>query len=587
MTDTIEQSFWYKIRYTPIRDAVRGRMTARLDLRRRLDAATLPPPVKQLLLRVVTATRLWRLERIEVLQELIAHFTDGLASGISADELIKTFGNEAQAAQLIRRAKRRGRPLPWHAMRIAGWSMIPLLVLYCGYAAYFFAGRPSPRVDYVANINKTIESTPMEERAWPLYRRALIGINKFRLQSLSALPQTPQQRAEVSKFIREHEAEIEWIRRGSTKATLGFLIGAKGSVNDAELWPNQHRSAVDSTTGEPLIGAVLPPISLIHGLAAMLRADGMLASQAGDGKRLLEDVRSTFNLSQQVGENAALVWSLVSISISHMALDPIEQTLHENPALIPREELLALARQLSVPKVAADLITFGPERMFFDDTLQRSFTDDGFGNGRLTAQGVDYLRGLSESNLRPDSEPDVWLKRALQPAASLGVASRQEIKEEYTRVADRAEANLKLPLRDSDWRSVQEFRSSSPAEIQLLYPTGYWRAQAIAEQYLGRRDGVVAGIALELFRREHGRYPDSLNPLAPQLLPELPTDRIAGGALRYRLVNGQPLIYSVGANRKDDGGRYTFYPHAAANWESNPEPMPDGDWVLYPTLKRP
>src|SRR5687767_13863067 len=105
MTDTIEQSYWYKIRYTPIRDAVRGRMTARLDLRRRLDEATLPPPVKQLLLRVVTATRLWRLERIEVLQELIAHFTDGLASGISADELIKTFGNEAQAAQLIRRAK--------------------------------------------------------------------------------------------------------------------------------------------------------------------------------------------------------------------------------------------------------------------------------------------------------------------------------------------------------------------------------------------------------------------------------------------------------------------------------------------------
>ena len=583
MTETIEQSFWYKIRYTPIRDAVRGRITGRLDLRRPLDEALLPPPVKQLLHRVVMATRLWRLERVEVLQELIAHFADGIASGISADELIKTFGDEVQAAKLIRRAKRRGRPLPWHVLRVAGWSMVPLFVLYCGYAVYFFAGRPSPRVDYVANINRTIERTPVEERAWPLYRHALIGIDRFRLQSLSTLPRTPQEQAELSTFIRKHAAEVEWIRRGAAKSTLGFVIGAKGSVNDAQLWPDRHSTAVDSNTGEPLIGAVLPPISLIRGLAAMLRADAMLASESSDGQRLLEDTRSILNLSQQVSENAPLLWGLISISISDLALDQIDETLHENPMLVAKQDWLDLARRLSTPKVAADLISFEPERMYFEDTLQRSFTDDGLGNGRLTSEGVDYFLGISV----PNSRPNVWMKRALQPAAGMVVASRRKLWEEYSRIVDRAEANLKVPLRESDWRSVEELRSISQEPIRLLFVTDGGRVQAHAEQYLGRRDGVVAGIALELFRREHGRYPDTLNALGPQLLPELPTDRITGGPLQYRLVGGQPFVYSVGANRKDDGGQYTLNPQAAANWQSNPEPMPDGDWILYPRLKRP
>src|SRR5262249_25143844 len=161
---------WYKIRFTPLRDALRGRLTGRLDLRRPLTEAALPEPINRLLLQVVKATRLWRLEQLEVMQELIAHFADGIASGSYADALITSFGDAHHAAQLIRRAKRRNRPMPWHVLRYAGWSIGSLLVFYIVYAAYFYTGRPSPKINYVELLNKPIVSIPVDDRAWTYYR---------------------------------------------------------------------------------------------------------------------------------------------------------------------------------------------------------------------------------------------------------------------------------------------------------------------------------------------------------------------------------------------------------------------------------
>src|SRR6266496_704429 len=176
MSDIMEQTLWYKLRYTPLRDALRGRITARLDLRRLLEGAALPPAVKELIHRVAKKTSLWRLEKLDVTQELISHFADGIESGVSSEELIKAFGNETEAAILIRRAKRRNRPPSWQVLRVLGWLTAALFVFYGGFAIYFFAGRPSPGISYIARVNQTIEKTPLEDRAWPIYRRVLLSL---------------------------------------------------------------------------------------------------------------------------------------------------------------------------------------------------------------------------------------------------------------------------------------------------------------------------------------------------------------------------------------------------------------------------
>jgi len=61
-------------------------------------------------------------------------------------------------------------------------------------------------------------------------------------------------------------------------------------------------------------------------------------------------------------------------------------------------------------------------------------------------------------------------------------------------------------------------------------------------------------LALRLYRKEHGRYPEDLRALVPKFLPSVPSDPYDGKPLRYRKLAKGFKVWSVGRNRKDDGG---------------------------------
>lgn len=62
--------------------------------------------------------------------------------------------------------------------------------------------------------------------------------------------------------------------------------------------------------------------------------------------------------------------------------------------------------------------------------------------------------------------------------------------------------------------------------------------------------------ALELWRSGRSEYPDTLGALVPEFLASLPRDVIGGGTMRYRRnEDGTFLLYSVGLNGDDEGGR--------------------------------
>jgi hypothetical protein len=166
-------SLFLKLWRTPLHDLLRGRISLRLDWRGRIESAALPVEAKTLILNVVKRTRLWKLERYGVADELIAHFVDGIESGEMADTLVKHFGDKLTAARLIRRAKIRNRPLVWHALKWARRGVAMLLVFYVGLAVYYFVGKPTVSIDYIAKLNAPILAVPESDRAWPIYRKAI------------------------------------------------------------------------------------------------------------------------------------------------------------------------------------------------------------------------------------------------------------------------------------------------------------------------------------------------------------------------------------------------------------------------------
>ncbi len=580
---------------TPLRDLVRGRVTGRLGWRARLLAAALPGPATQLISRVVRRTRLWRLEKLAVVDELIAHFDDGLASGADVAELIERFGDERLAAKLVRRAKRRGRPLVWHAWSFVCRAAVVLLAIYAVLFIRFWTGRPSPSVDYMARLNQPILSTAESDRAWPIYRQAILALTEPGTHGrqfseiLVWLVKKPAWSDRI-RWLDANSTGIDLVRQAARKTSLGFIFGSRGSQSDPALGSSFEKNA---SSNEPLIAVGLPHLRLLRGLAIALTLDVRRGSELHDDARVLADVRALSGLSRQLrGSNGFLVTDLVALGIDTLMVDLLQRMLSQYPSTLTDAQLIEIAHQLAGPQVAADLVNVGSERMFFEDAVQRMYTDDGHGNGRLTLQGMQTLP-ISTLPTNYDGSSEWTAVTAIVPMIG---ASRFELMAKYDRLLGRAEANYRQPVRLADWAATEAeiynvtgsiFERLRYLPITVLLPS-LGRAQAQAERYLGQRDGTLVAISLELYLREHGQYPSTLGELTPRFLPAVPVDRITGDPVNYRLIDGKPVVYSVGIDRIDDGGTppkkfgINGRRESAAEWSGRLTEFNHGDWVLYP-----
>ena len=61
--------------------------------------------------------------------------------------------------------------------------------------------------------------------------------------------------------------------------------------------------------------------------------------------------------------------------------------------------------------------------------------------------------------------------------------------------------------------------------------------------------------ALAAYRAEQGEYPAELARLCPKYVKSLPEDPFGTGPIRYKREPKGYVLYSVGPNGKDDGGR--------------------------------
>src|SRR5262245_15918067 len=62
-------------------------------------------------------------------------------------------------------------------------------------------------------------------------------------------------------------------------------------------------------------------------------------------------------------------------------------------------------------------------------------------------------------------------------------------------------------------------------------------------------------LVIEQFRLSHDRLPSDLTELVPSHFRELPTDPFDGSPLRYNRLASGYLIYSVGQDGRDNGGK--------------------------------
>jgi hypothetical protein len=304
------------MRYTPVRDALRGRITGRLDLETRLATSGLPAAARELITRVVHRSRLWRIERADVAAELIAHFTDGLEERKTVEALIVSFGDERAAAKLIRRAKRRNRPLAWHAMVFLRRAILALGLAYGLLAIYYFSGRAVPKVDYIAAWNADLSKVPDDHRAWPMYRDAIVTMklepyatpdHPWLHERLEARPGDADWPA-IATWLAENAKSLELVRQAAKKPSLGFALGVGNAGEDPALTRPEWRNSPERTppSDSPILDVRQGHAIALLTLGRALSADAMLARRQRDGDRAIRDIKAIQQMAGQLRDQDLL-----------------------------------------------------------------------------------------------------------------------------------------------------------------------------------------------------------------------------------------------------------------------------------------
>ena len=602
---TTEPSRFRRLRLTPMRDLLHGRLTGRLGLEALISAAELPEPLPQLVRDVIRRTRLFRLERVEVAEELAGHFRDGLDQGASPDELAGEFGDTVQAARLIRRAKRRNRPLAWRAtvgsLKATCGLFGVVLVLYGIAALRFFAGNPNPSVDFLQRINAVTLATPTVDRAWPEYRSAILDLQRPPELSYRRTPRPGEPGWEVvEKYLDGSRSAIEHIHAGAARPVLGFEMGFTIAARDAELWPNQA-GIVEPATTQLMFGVLMPHLAEMRRLTTLMLDDTRRAAARGESEEALADIETVLSMAGQVLDSGFVINDLVALSMFNRCIDVVNELLQDYPELFNDEQLTTLARRLSALAGDAPIrVSFEGERVFFADVVQHAYTDNGRGDGHLTWDGLKLFEPLRGAMKPPD--PVVM---AAGPVFGAFGASRAEVVEQYDRLLAMVLADAALPLWERGRSSIdvelQRIQSSFVERVKFLlvalFMPGLDRVSIQAELLIQRRDAAMVVIAMHLYRRHHGAWPTELDALVPLFLPDVPPDRFDGGPIKYILRGGEPVLYVVGTDRDDDHGRRPpppAHPESAMFWLAPKElqqalsgEVPhravfDGDWVLWP-----
>lgn len=542
----------------------------------------LSEPLLAVVLDVVQRTRLWPTEKRDVARELCAHFADGVEKGESESALIESFGSPQTAAKLIRRARLRNRPFRWRARRracqILGILLVIILVPWVILAARFMAAEPTVKFDVLLVHDKQSRAVPRQDRAWPFYLQGLEMLkadkefeNYRRYEPTEETPGEDWLKAKA--FYNRHPRELDLFFKAAKYPELGFIY--RPLANDLGKYRELNRpyEANSADRLQTNLSIQLPHLQdLAYYVAPFLRGASLLAAEEGDGEQCFQLFLARLAVVEHISQVIDCpITYIVYQAKNRLIAQDLERIIQQQPELFNDQQLTTLFQSLKQAQEKS--IDFKQvERLFIADFLQKAYTDDGEGNGHFTANGFRILcevANLSEQkqellrslflvdghsqNRSILSSQDSQYKILAAPLVSMfadrrqmekklhelyqllwnakatGDRDRQKAKQQYLdaynklrdSAADRIRylpALLLLPDKESNMEYLQKVSRSVQAEIALTQ------------------------IAVDLYRRDHGRFPKSLQELVPTYFSEIPVDPQTGKPLRYQLKDGRPVI---------------------------------------------
>ena len=563
----------------------------------RIDLHLLPGSAGEYIKSVIKKMRYRKKVREEVLAELASDFEAELKECTSEEQkqqrsrqFVEEFGDAKLLGILLRRAKKRCRPL-WRTVVARTFQAILVSILcFIVYVGWFITGKPTINVDYIAQFNELSKPEISEkENAWQNYEKAMelyVEPNEA-IEGIKSLVSFSGQ-TDFGQLNEIQQNEIKrWINENQPAWQQYMEAGRKPYFyTKYETGPREEEKLV--------LFILLPYIPPLRDLSRSGIWQSRLMMSQGKIEQAIENCLAVIRTGNHFYSKENIIEQLVGVALKKMGCEQIIQIVATNKLSL--EEIILLKQQLSaLYSKSCKNVDLAGERLMFLDVVQHMFTQGGPGGGHFVPgslsviqEDIDYVDDLFDDFFDYFSIGDSKIvKNITNVGAGLLHAGRDDTLAQAYRLFDRQEELLKMTpyqqylLNDGRELDDDELLSSLSEHKYFLI---HWFSPSIRaisirvnnERVINR--ALITILALEQWHLEQGDYPEVLDELVEAgLLEQLPMDPWSDEPLIYKKTDDSFILYGVGRNFKDDHGQAVRDDNGNINLLSE-----EGDWVFWP-----
>ena len=418
--------------------------------------------------------------------------------------------------------------------------------------------KPGPKIDYVAKINElaragrdeSLNAAPFYQKAAELYVEMPEELMKL---SMRAWP------TELS--AREQSLLKQWMQSNS-QALLQLELGARRPY----YW--QKRSSPDGST----MGMQLPGLAEFRQLAFAIIRRAKLNAAEGNIDKAVADILTCYRFGLHVSNSPTLIEQLVGLAVRSVALNRTFEILgRTKPDTAALEALQREFEQLSTDE--SYILDMRAEKFAMLDFIQRVFTDDGKGDGRITSNSLPVIMKMAGLSATSSS---TLTQQQMQSFSTLRRRRTTEAVEKafqyYDGILKKTPWEIKNEKIDVQVREELKRVTGGNVLIQMFFP----EVLRVAENFARCRadtDALITTLTMLRYKADNGRFPARLDELvSARYLNAVPSDPFSGRPFVYKPLGNDFTLYSFAVDCDDDGG-------TRSRWGTGEK---GGDQVFWP-----
>ena len=381
----------------------------------------------------------------------------------------------------------------------------------------------------------------------------------------------------IDKYLADRYTAVFSVGNGKLGPMEEFdaLCPALTDLRHEAQTKTQCRFLRDYTT-EPPYNRPLGPVTQLIKLTKIINLHALVALHESKSDVALDDDLLVLKINTGVRREPLLVSGLVAAGSVSIQLGSIWEALGMHA--LSDSQLAELQQQLQRIDYLSDyqLCLRGEATGFFVQT------NDYMREHRRSASDVIFTI-ISPNNdpFAENNKPTFWgiLTGWLLPNGWFDMAKARGVTLYFRAARSVVDTNAHLVYPEMTNGIKQQVDSLNrfyfpDLMLRIAAPPVIGSIEAFA-QVQSRIDAATIACALERYRLAHGSYPESLDKLSPYAPQGLPLDLMNGEPYHYKLLpDGNYLLYSVGWNQIDDGGKVAYQPG-----DSNVLDREQGDWV--------